>query len=495
MTCWVVSSLLAARLAKRLGGILVATALLTCLLSCALAEQLEGALLRLVASGEQMLLGGGFSERMLAAADNPAMLILHQILLCQATRCLISSAVPNLCLGTYYHSILIPAKKQHNKTSMASFSLKKTLFWSVLVVLIAALLLVYAGRGLIPKPKPLIQDQSKPLLVWVMRAYVPNMTAGAEITCHVTNKQLLKDGFEVTVIVKHYVTDRQDGVKILKSQDDLYDASAEAQDALQRASVICIQNLDYSIGMDLARKYRKPVCFFIHATSRGKEFFGYAGSWPIHVVYNSWSMKADIAANYKNYVLKPYVDMAKFKPLAAAAGSPNRFYVTLINLNESKGGRFLTELAKAMPEVQFLGVEGGYGEQIRDTTQRNITYMSKTDKIEEVYAKSRIVIMPSDLETWGRVAVEAMASGVPVIVNDVQGMREACQEGALVADRGDIGSWIRQIRRLRNDPMFYSEQVRKAQQRIAELEDDSDMKGLAGWLRSTVIPSKPSELI
>jgi glycosyltransferase involved in cell wall biosynthesis len=378
---------------------------------------------------------------------------------------------------------------------MASFVLKKTLFWSALILLIGALILALASKYVPKVVKPLQQDSTKPLLVWIMKAYVPNMTAGAEITCHVTNKQLLKDGFEVTVIVKHYVTDRQDGVKILKSVDDVYDATPEAQEALQRASAICIQNLDYNVGMELVKKYRKPVCFFIHATSRGKEFLGYAGAWPIHIVYNSWSMKADIGANYKNYVLKPYVDMARFKPLVAAAGSPSRYYVTLINLNESKGGKMLIDLAKAMPEVQFLGVEGGYGDQIRENAVRNITYMSKTDKIEDVYAKSRIVIMPSDLETWGRVAVEAMASGVPVIINDVQGMREACQEGALVANRNDIAEWIRLIRRLRDNPLFYSQQVQKGQQRIRELEDNSDMKGLASWFKKTVIPSKPSDLI
>ncbi len=328
-----------------------------------------------------------------------------------------------------------------------------------------------------------------------MMTYVPNMTAGAEITSHITNKQLLKDGFEVTVIVKNYVTDRQDGVKILKSHDEVYDATPEAQDALQKASVICVQNLYYDTGLNYAKKYRKPICYFIHATSRGKEFFGYTGAWPIYIVYNSWSMKADIGANYKNYVLKPYVDMKRFKPLAAAAGSPSRYYVTLVNLNQSKGGQILIDLAKAMPDVQFLGVEGGYGNQIRDYSVPNITYIPKTNKIEDVYAKSRIVLMPSAFETWGRVAIEAMASGVPVIINDVQGMREACQEGALVANRSDLSEWIRLIRRLRNNPVFYSEQVQKAQQRIRELEDDSDMRGLASWLTTTVIPSKPSHLI
>ncbi len=377
---------------------------------------------------------------------------------------------------------------------MASFSLKKTLFYSTLVVLTAALVLAIASQ--FPKPaKPLQQNPNKPLLVWLMRAYVPNMKAGAEISAHETNKQFLKDGFEVTVIVKHHVVDQLDGVKIIKAVGEDYDENPEAKASLARASVICIQNLYYDIGLRVAKKYRKPICYFIHATSRGKEFFGYAGSWPIFIVYNSWSMRADISANYKSYVLKPYVDINRFKPLVASAGSAQRNYITLINLNEDKGGDILIALARAMPEYKFLGVEGGYGDQIRDYNVPNITYMSKTDNVEEVYAKSRVVIMPSKLETWGRVAVEAMAAGIPVVINDVQGMREACGDAALVANRDDLGEWVRLIKRLQTEPLFYAEQVRKGQQQILALSDNSDHLGLASWFRKTVMPAKPSSLI
>ncbi len=59
----------------------VPTTLLAGLLAATFAEQLECALLRLVAGREQMLLSRLLTERMFAAADNPAMLILHQILL------------------------------------------------------------------------------------------------------------------------------------------------------------------------------------------------------------------------------------------------------------------------------------------------------------------------------------------------------------------------------------------------------------------------------
>ena len=33
--------------------------------------------------------------------------------------------------------------------------------------------------------------------------------------------------------------------------------------------------------------------------------------------------------------------------------------------------------------------------------------------------------MPSQEETWGRVAIEAISSGIPVIANPTEGLREA----------------------------------------------------------------------
>lgn len=63
-----------------------------------LLEELESALLGLVAGCEEELLGGLGTESMLATADNPAMLVLHEILLCEATSRLIHSSVPYLCL-------------------------------------------------------------------------------------------------------------------------------------------------------------------------------------------------------------------------------------------------------------------------------------------------------------------------------------------------------------------------------------------------------------
>ncbi len=183
-----------------------------------------------------------------------------------------------------------------------------------LVITVCALIIMHFFRKRVALGSEPKQDPSKPLIVWPMNSYVPTMTAGGELTCHETNKQLVKDGIEVTVIVQHWAVPGLDGVRILKSEDDKYDSSPEAQEAFKRASAICIQNIDFDKAMGLCRKYRKPAVFFIHATSVGKEYFGYAGGWPIFVVYNSWSMKADISANYKSYIVKPWIDMHRFYP-------------------------------------------------------------------------------------------------------------------------------------------------------------------------------------
>ena len=49
-------------------------------------------------------------------------------------------------------------------------------------------------------------------------------------------------------------------------------------------------------------------------------------------------------------------------------------YITLINCNANKGGLFLQELAKAMPDRKFMGVMGSYGVQQIDWKIKNIHY-------------------------------------------------------------------------------------------------------------------------
>jgi glycosyltransferase involved in cell wall biosynthesis len=164
-------------------------------------------------------------------------------------------------------------------------------------------------------------------------------------------------------------------------------------------------------------------------------------------------------------------------------------YVTLSNVNENKGGEILIQLARALPEMKFLGICGGYRAQITDHTLPNLHYVPHTSDIRRYYAQTWVQIMPSREETWGRTAVEAMASGIPVVASNTPGLRECCGDAALYCDREDVAAWARTLRALRNDSGLYAERSAAALERARALDPVPQTDAMVRWLREDVAPS------
>ena len=165
-------------------------------------------------------------------------------------------------------------------------------------------------------------------------------------------------------------------------------------------------------------------------------------------------------------------------------------YVVLSNVNPNKGGALLVQLARAMPDIEFLGVLGGYGKQIKDTTLPNLRYISHTNRIKDVYKQAWVVIMPSSQETWGRTAVEAMSSGIPVLANPTPGLRECCGKAAIYVPRDDLGAWIRALRRLKEDRKYFNTRTKLALERSRALDPNPVAAQIEDWLEHSVIPAK-----
>ena len=160
-------------------------------------------------------------------------------------------------------------------------------------------------------------------------------------------------------------------------------------------------------------------------------------------------------------------------------------HVTLVNLSEEKGGELFDRIARGMPDTKFLGVTGGYGRQMR-MNESNIEVIPSTHNMrDDVYARTRILAMPSVRESWGMVGVEAMASGIPVIAHPTPGLRESLGDAGIFVDRSDVHAWIDELRRL-EDPAEYAAAAALALTRSAELDPLDSLDRFADAVESLV---------
>jgi L-malate glycosyltransferase len=87
----------------------------------------------------------------------------------------------------------------------------------------------------------------------------------------------------------------------------------------------------------------------------------------------------------------------------------------------------------------------------------DIRFIGKQEQIEEILAVSDLFILPSEYESFGLAALEAMAAGVPLISSDAGGLPEININGktGFMSPVGDVASMSRQaITILENDDVL-----------------------------------------
>lgn len=190
------------------------------------------------------------------------------------------------------------------------------------------------------------------------------------------------------------------------------------------------------------------------------------------VIYNTEYLQKHYAhLRYPSTVLHPpvYAD-----DHAAERGD----MVTLINLNQDKGSRVMYELASRMPDVAFLAVEGGHGGQIFEQWP-NVTFQAQTtDMKNDVWARTKILLVPSIYESYGMVGVEAMASGIPVIATPTFGLKESLGYAGTFVGRNDIDAWEMHIRLMLSNDSAYEHCSSLSLQRSRELDPEKELQNV-----------------
>ena len=139
------------------------------------------------------------------------------------------------------------------------------------------------------------------------------------------------------------------------------------------------------------------------------------------------ALKETLEIKGKSFIINPFTDYEKYKKYATI-DLKFRQYITFINPTKSKGADVFYELAKAFPKKKFMVVEGGYypHHQLIKYDLPNVSVHKNTENIiDDIYLKSKIVLQPSRFETYGMVASETRAMGLPCIINgNSEGLKE-----------------------------------------------------------------------
>jgi N-acetyl-alpha-D-glucosaminyl L-malate synthase BshA len=186
----------------------------------------------------------------------------------------------------------------------------------------------------------------------------------------------------------------------------------------------------------------------------------------------------EVIRNFVNcdvYIRKPAL-VAEMRPDFAAPGE--KLLVHLSNFRPVKRVadvvKVFAEVAKAVPSrllmigdgpdrstAEYLGRKLGVADRIQ--------FLGKQDNVNELLPCADLMLMPSEMESFGLAALEAMACSVPAIATRVGGVPELIDDGknGLLFEVGDLdGMSASAISLLQNEPSL--EAMAKAARKTAQ---------------------------
>lgn len=305
----------------------------------------------------------------------------------------------------------------------------------------------------------------------IVDRYPPFVNAGAEWMLHAMLRHLVRAGHRAIVATEVDDVHDVEGVEVWPVR-----RAAE----VGRLADVLVGHLYWTpLVVETADANATPLLYIVHNDAQ-------LSHWKLTpddltaVVWNAlWMREAHPRWGGPSTVVRPPVLLDDYR---LGRNPAEAEFVTLVNPNPDKGAEVFYELARRRPDLRFATVDGGYGQQLRPKGLGNVERLPATGAIaEDVYARTRVLCVPSRYESWGRVAVEAMCSGIPVIAHPTPGLVEALGPAGIYADRDDPDAWAEALALL-DDPGAYAVWSQAALDRAVHL-DEQARTDLARWER------------
>jgi len=177
-------------------------------------------------------------------------------------------------------------------------------------------------------------------------------------------------------------------------------------------------------------------------------------------------------------VINNFVNVDIYKPISDRTNHEKRL-MHISNFRPVKRVtdciRILAEVVKQTPAHLYMVGDGperpAAHHLARDLgIEHHVTFMGKQDHVERIFPTMHVLLMPSEMESFGLAALEAMACGVPPVATRVGGVPELITHGldGFLEPVGDIAAQAARVVELLANADLYTEMSHAARRTAVE---------------------------
>ena len=235
-----------------------------------------------------------------------------------------------------------------------------------------------------------------------------------------------------------------------------------------KPDVIVVQSTHPDPFLRALKPHGIPMAVYLHEVSDIDHLASLAGA------------NVSLLAN-SNFTARRLLEQCGLRSQVVVPLIDPRYYVTevrpervlFVNTVPRKGLEIAFAIAERRPDVQFDFVLSWIlkPDRVAELAARarkagNIVLHRPTDDMRSLYAKTRLLLVPSQWEeTWGRIVTEAHINGIPVLGSSTGELPQVIGPGGLtVAANAPIEDWLTAFGRLWDNPESYAEFARAARE-------------------------------
>ena len=177
-------------------------------------------------------------------------------------------------------------------------------------------------------------------------------------------------------------------------------------------------------------------------------------------------------------VIHNFVNIDTYKPMANRPNIEKRL-MHISNFRPVKRVvdcvRILAEVVKQTPAHLYMVGDGpdrpaahGLAKELK--IEQHVTFMGKQDHVERIFPQMHVLLMPSEMESFGLAALEAMACGVPSVATRVGGVPELVTHGVdgFLEPVGDTAAQAKRVIELLTDAKLHQQMSTSARKTAVE---------------------------